>query len=168
MIFPSKAPSNLVECRAIHILYLAERMRDEEKEQFCALAYRDSFDPDEAARAFINIPGVKFCLVDAEGFALAAGGFEQIAPAVWQSWMLGSYEGWEHWRDLTKATRWLMGQLFNSGARRLQTSCLASRQKASEWFTRSLGMTHEGTRRDFGYGGQDVLDFALIRGQENG
>ena len=161
MIFPTKPPENLVACRAIHVLILAERMREDEREQYEALAF-EPFSVDGASKSFISKGGPAFCLVDPDGNPLCAGGFEPLVPGVWQSWMLGSYEGWENWRAITKASRWVMGNLFAGGARRLQGSCIPTRSAAIEWFKRGLGMDHEGTYRAFGFHGEDLMQFARV------
>lgn len=163
MIFPKSPPSNLVKCRSIHVVYLTDKMREDEREQFCALAYQDKYDADFAARMFIAKNGPNFCLVDNQGLALCAGGFEPIAPGIFQSWMLGSYEGWKNWRAITKGSRWLMGVLLSTGASRLQGSCLSSRTEALEWFRRGLGMDYEGTSKGFGFHGEDMMNFAVVR-----
>lgn len=162
MIFPRKPPRNLIMCRSAHILILSERMREDERKQFEALAFRD-FDVDVAANAFIGKDGPKFCLVTDKGEPLCAGGFENIAPGVMQSWMLGSYEGWKHWIDITRGSRWLMGILLSTGAHRLQGACLSTRIEALEWFKRGLGMDYEGTSKCFGFHGEDVMNFAVVR-----
>jgi hypothetical protein len=149
-------------------MYLVEHMREDEIEQFKALAYRDEFNSDEAATLFLSKQGPKFTLLGKDGIPWVSGGYEPVAPGVMQSWMLGSTEGWTHWRDITKASRWLAGLLLQEGTRRLQGSVLPSRCKAVEWFKRGLGMSYEGTRRSFGYHGEDVMDFALIGGRNNG
>jgi hypothetical protein len=77
--------------------------------------------------------------------------------------MVGTEEGWaEQWRALTKATRWLMDALFTLGAVRLQTTCLASRTKAREWFEESLLLTPEGIVRRAGKHGEDVAMYSRI------
>ena len=166
MIAPARPPSNVVECRHAHIVYLCGVMRPDEIEQYLALTGADKYDPDVAARGFINTQGMKFTVLMNDNTPAAAGGFEEVIPGVWQSWMVGSEAGWaEQWRSLTKATRWLMDGLFEMGARRLQTTALASRAGAIDWYTRKkggLGMSYEGTWRRFGRNGEDVACFARI------
>lgn len=160
---PTKPPSNVVACRNTHLQYLCERMRPDEIEQYLALTDVEAYDPDVAARGFMNIAGLKFTVVDTDGLPLAAGGYWEVSQGVWQSWMVGSCDGWStHWRSMTKAVRWLMGGLFEMGARRLQTNGLASRTKAIEWYERSLGLRREGTMRAMGRHGEDVAFFARL------
>lgn len=165
MIAPTRAPSNVIPCRNAHLVYLCERMRPDEIEQYIALTHAKAYDPEVAAAGFIGTPGLKFTVLGKDLLPAASGGYSEIQPGVWQSWMVGSMEGWEsEWRSMTKATRWLMDGLFEMGARRLQTNALASRVKAIEWYERALGLVHEGTWRQFGANGEDVACFARVRG----
>lgn len=160
---PAHPPSNVVACRNAHLQYLCERMRPDEIEQYLAFTDTDSYDPDVAALGFMNLPGMKFTVVDRDRMPVAAGGYWEVSPGVWQSWMVGSCDGWAaHWRSLTKAVRWLMASLFNMGARRLQTNGLASRTKAIEWYERALGLKPEGVMRKAGRQGQDVAYFSRL------
>lgn len=159
-------PSNLVACRPAHLVYLAHRMRADEIDQYLALTGAERYDPDVAVRGFINIPGpAKFTVVDRSGAPVVAGGFEEVIPGVWQSWMVGTDEGWaENWRSITKATRWLMDELLAGGARRLQTTALANREAAIHWYTNGLGMHQEGRWKNYGRNGEDVVQFARLGG----
>lgn len=163
MLRITRPPENLIRCRNAHLQYLSERMRPDEIEQYVALTGADKFDADVAAAAFMRTPGHKFTLLGPDGYPACAGGYEEVFPGVWQSWMVGSCEGWEHgWRSITKASRWLMDALFDMGARRLQTNALASRTRAIEWYERGLGLVREGTMRGFGAHGEDVAIFARV------
>lgn len=163
MLTVTKPPSNMVECKNVHLTYLCERMRPDEIEQYLSITGAKTFNAEVVSRGFMNIPGHKFTVLGKDGLPVAAGGYEEVAPGVWQSWMVGSCEGWAtHWRSITKATRWLMDGLMEMGARRLQTTALASRTKAIEWYVKSLGLSYEGTWRKFGKNGEDVACFARV------
>ena len=162
-----RPPENLIACKPSHLLYLCDRMRDDEIEQHRAIVGGGEFNPDAAAIGLMAIPGaIKFTLVDDDSLPLAAGGWHEVFPGVWQSWMVGTQPAWEkHWRSITKGCRWVMDGLFQqAGARRLQTNALASRTQAIEWYERSLGMKREGTWRGFGINGEDVALFSRVRG----
>src|SRR5690606_11769877 len=93
-----------------------------------------------------------------DGTPACAGGWEQIKPGIWQSWMVGTVRGWEEmWIDIHRTTRFVIEQLVDSGmARRLQTSALASRTHAHRWYER-FGMVYEGTMKGLGENGEDVV-----------
>jgi len=138
-------------------------MRPDEIEQYVALTNADFFDPDVAARGLMNIPGVKFTLAARDGFPIVSGGYQEVNPGVWLSWMVGSMDGWDkHWRSITKATRWLMDGLLAEGARRLETVVLSSRTKTIEWYERSLGMEFEGKKRAYCRDGQDLSMYVRL------
>lgn len=165
----ARLPSNIVRCRPLHLVLLAEQMRDSEQAQFLAITGGQTYDPDTAAHALVgawarSAPYALTVLRD-NGSVAAAGGFECLGNGIWQSWMVGTEEGWaEQWRSMTKATRWLMDQVFMNGARRVQTNALASRTKAIEWFERSLGLQPEGVWRGYGANGEDIAHFSRMRG----
>ena len=163
----TRPPRGVVETRNAHIVLLCQDMRPDEIEQYVALTGAESYNPEVAARGFMNTGGVKFTLVDEHHDPLVAGGFEEIIPGVWQSWMVGNMDGWAtHWRTITKGCRWVMDGLFEMGARRLQTTALASRTDAIRWYERGLGMQREGTWRNFGAKGEDVACFARVRRED--
>lgn len=160
----TKPPSNVIVCKNVHLMYLCDRMRPDEIAQYIALTGAKAYDADTAARGFMNTPGLKFTVLGPDGYPAASGGYEEVFPGVWQSWMVGSCDGWHtSWRSLTKGCRWLMDGLFEMGARRLQTSALASRTQAIEWYERGLGLVREGTMRGYGVNGEDVAQFSRVR-----
>lgn len=167
---PARLPSNVIPCRPAHLVYLAEHMRDDERAQFIALSGMAEFCPDAAAQWFVdaarNSQGFAVTVLQHDNLPAAAGGFQPAGTGIWQSWMLGTADGWaQQWRAMTKASRWLMDQIFQTGAHRLQTSAITSREKAIEWFERSLGMKPEGVWRNYGILGEDVAHFSRLRGE---
>ena len=159
-----RLPSNVVQTRLVHLHYICHRMREDEINQYLVLTGRDEYDPDRAAIEFAGLSGLKLTVLDHEGLPAAAGGYHEVFPGVWQSWMAGTQPGWDaHWRSLTKATRWLMDHLIDKCmARRLQTNALASRTKAIEWYIRGLGLELEGVQRGYGKNGEDVAFFSKL------
>jgi hypothetical protein len=159
-----RPPKNLIGCRNGHLVYLCDRMRKDEIVQYEALT-GCKFNPEVASTGFINLPGIKYTVVGANNYPAASGGYHEIIPGVWQSWMVGTEEGWKtNWRSITKATRWLIDGLFEMGARRLQTTALASRTEAITWYVAALGLHYEGCHRAFGANGEDVYAFARVAG----
>lgn len=164
MIFPSRPGSNVIPCTLKHLIYLCERMRDDERAQYMALSGSVDFAPEVAAVGFFNTPGLKFTVLGPDHLPAAAGGAEEIGPGVMQTWMVGSPEGWSTtWRSLTRAASWLVGGLLEQdGVRRVQATCTCARGAAAIWFERSLGMQHEGIWRKYGRNGEDVALFARV------
>lgn len=161
-------PSNTVPCEPDHLVYLCHRMRKEEQEQWVVMSGM-AYSPAEAARRFINAAGASprqfsLTVVGEDGFPAVSGGYEFVSPGVWQSWMLGTLEGWaSQWRAVTKASRWLGERVFETGAHRLQIQCLTSRRAALTWFDKALGFSPEGVMRGYGAAGQDVALYARLR-----
>ncbi len=157
----------LVRPTVMDLGWLAMHMRADEIAQYLALTDADRYDPDTAARGFAAIPGISFALMAPDGMPVCAGGFEPVRPGIWQTWMVGTDDGWARWwRGITKHTRRVMDAvLAQPGTRRIQTNALASRTGAHEWYRRGLGMRYEGLWHAFGKGGEDVMCFARTRGQ---
>lgn len=159
-----RQPSGLVTPTLSMFEFVARHMRQDEIEQYLALTGAPKYDVQEAALSFAAAGGVKFGLADDNGMPYCIGGYEARGPHVWQSWMMGTDAGWEkHWRTITKSTLWLIQQLLDGGANRLQTNCLASRVDAIKWYEDSLKMQYEGTFREYGVNGEDVACYAITR-----
>jgi len=157
----------LAEPTMIELLFLCSEAREDEIEQYEALV--GVWDFERAAIGFYNKFGIKFSLLNDEGTAICAGGWEEIIPGVWQSWMVGTDNYWEkYWRSITKYSRRVMDGLFDTGARRLQTGALASRVEACNWYVRGLKMEREGLCRSFGLKGEDMATFVRIKEISNG
>lgn len=156
----------LVEPTLADVLRMAVGARPDERAQWESLS-GEEWDPDRIAVDHFTRPGIRYALVD-EGTneAIVVGGYSPIGPQVWQSWMIGTPENWErHWFAITKHTRRVMDGLLKSGARRLQTTALASRERAIHWYVKGLGMTQEGVMRGYGANGEDVALFARLKGE---
>ena len=163
MVIVTKPPSNIVRCKNVHIQYLCERMRADEIEQYLALTGHAEYDPEFAAYQFMGLPGHKFTALDSDNMPAAAGGYHEIFPGVWNSWMCGTQAGWDQqWRSITKGCRWLMECIFDGGARRLQTSALAKRTQAIDWYVHGLKMKPCGVHSAYGINGEDVANFERI------
>lgn len=165
MIFPSSPGSSVIQCSLKHLLYLCERMREDERAQYLALSGAATYSPEAAAVGFWETPGLKFAVLGVDGLPAAAGGAEEISPGVWQTWMVGSPEGWSKvWRSLTRAAAWMVGGLLEQDdVRRVQATCLCAREAAARWFERSLGMQSEGVWRRYGRNGEDVCIYARVK-----
>lgn len=155
-------PGSVITASLNVLLYLCERARPDEIDQFEQLTYAP-YDPEAAATAFWRAGKVSLAVAHPNGEPAAAGGYEQVSPGVWQSWMVGTEKGWsEMWVDIHRATRFLTETLADSGmARRLQTSALAKRTDALKWYGR-LGLTYEGTMRGLAANGEDVAFFGRV------
>lgn len=166
----ARLPSNVVPCRPEHIVYLVQHMREDERAQFIALSGLDEFNEDAAVRWFIDAAFQSglfaITVLQDDNLPAAAGGFQPAGTGVRQAWMLGTADGWsQQWRSLTKATCWLIDRIFEGDHHRVQTSAITSRERAIEWFERSLGFKPEGVWRHYGIRGEDIAHFSRLRGE---
>lgn len=167
MLHISTIPSRMVKAKAVQLVYLCERMRADERHQWCVLSCEEEFDAEKAAAYFIGLSGFKFAMIGDDGYPVAAGGYRPTDyPGVWQSWMITTDAAWKLLpKSLTKGARWMADFMFDKvQARRLETNALAFRTQAIDWYLRGLKLTCEGTRRSFGVNGEDLVEFARVRG----
>lgn len=146
--------------------HIARRMRPDECAQFAAFAGLADYDPEVAARAYVLTPGLAYCLVDRAGYPFAIGGFYELRPGVWETWGIGTPDGWErHWFAITRESRRRMRSLFAEGAHRIQIVALASRTAAHAWYAEGLGMRFEGRLRGYCGNGEDAVIYAISNGE---
>lgn len=146
------------------LAYLARNMRPDEIQQDLAVTGASEYEPQQAILRMAAVAGPKIVVL-ADNVPVAAGGFWQVRPGVWEGWQLGTMAGWEaHWRTITKCTRRLNDQwLARPDVHRLQLIGLAGREKAFEWYERSLGYTREATLRAYCANGADAIMFSRIK-----
>lgn len=155
------------DVRLMDLLYLCSRSRPDEVEQYEALV--GPWNVDVAANEFWMNRGPKWLMLgDKE--PMFAGGWMPVIPGVYQSWMVGTVDGWEtSWRSITKVVKRLMRvMLVNGQARRLQTSALEERKAARWWYEKGLGMKYEGTMYGFGLGGENMVNYGILKEDLNG
>lgn len=141
--------------------YLTKNMRPDEIEQWEAVT-GSKYDSNSCALGLASIPGLKFTIIDKKGYPVCVGGFEEIRPKVFQCWMAGTMDGWaKHWRVMTKFTRRIMDDMFESGqAQRIQIYALSSRTEAHRWYEKGLQCAYEGEHPYFFAGGQSAVCYA--------
>lgn len=144
---------------------LAQRMPPDEIAQYLAATGLASFDPQEAAKTLLCIPGVVHCIANEEGRPIALGGYEPVRTGVWQCWMVSAAEDWPTYgRQLTRIVRRFQSWMLESpDCRRLQLYSLPERTQAHEWYLKGLGMTQEGRHRQYFADGSDALCFAIVK-----
>ena len=148
---------------ASDLVMLSYGMREDEKDQWCAVTGFEQYNADMAARIFCNFVGPSYCLVDKDGTPLAAAGFEEIRPKVWQAWMAGTPEAWrDHWKRLTREAKWAGDRLLATGANRLQIYALAERTAAHRWYE-AIGYRYEATCEQFFADGRDAVCYVKTR-----
>jgi hypothetical protein len=162
-------PKDLAEFRDWHAYEVAMELRPDEIQQLVILSGATEYDFEIAARGWINMPGPKFTLMR-DGKPYCIGGFHEVVPGVWQSWMAGTDEGWsKHAKSITRGALWLRENIIDNvpNARRFQTTVLSCRAQATEWYERHLGLKYEGTAKDFAVEGLDIAWYAITRKEHN-
>lgn len=172
LIFPKNNPQRMLPQSSkgyfAALEHLCHNMAESERRQSVLVAGGDpsvdEYDPSIAFRTLSSYEGIAFFYLGDDSMPVAAGGYRHdgAVGGVWQSWMIGTDDGWKrYWRDLTKGSLWLMAQLFDGGARRLETTVIASRTDAQKWYTDFLGLTLEGERRGYLPNGESIMLFGM-------
>lgn len=145
------------------LMILCHDMAPDERAQWRALVDPAPYDFEQAAAKLYTLPGVKFALLGPRGQLIGAGGYVDQGHGVLRDWLVAPPESWStHWRSITEACKFAMDCLLDDGYRRLETCALASRTRAHRWYEKGLGMTHEGTLRAYGIGGEDVVIYSRV------
>lgn len=141
---------------------IALRMRDDERDQWCAITGRDHYDVNAAAHTFVTTPGMKWCMFDGRQSPLVIGGLEPLGPGVAQAWLACGADGWDaHWHALTRFCRRIVdGCLADGTLRRVQVVALASRPLAHAWYAKGLRFRPEGVLDSYFTDGRDGHLFA--------
>lgn len=155
------------DVRLFDLLKLCYNSREDEVQQYEALI--GPWSPDVAANEFWMNQGPKWLLYNEEG-PVVAGGYIPVISGVYQTWMVGTLEGWQqYWFSITRAVRKLQKIMLTEGyARRLQTSAIEERKMACHWYTKGLGLKYEGTMYQFGTNGENMVNYAILREDING
>lgn len=144
------------------LLRVCGNLRAEEIEQNIALSDVDVLDPVELAIQHWQLSGIKVTIMK-DDQPLVCAGWIETSKGVWTSWMCGTQYAWDnHGVSITRISRRVMAMLIDSGAKRLEGSCLEKRVKVCHWFQKGLKMQLEGVRRAAGKNGENLAEFAMI------
>jgi hypothetical protein len=164
MRIPKTPPLSLVPARNWHFQFIAEHMREDERQAWLALSGATKYDADAAATSCMNAPGIHFALLGNGFEPIVAGGFSRLRGLTYEAWMIGTPAGWsEGWRGITRAVRWAIREQFRAGAQRIQVVTLESRINACAWYERALHMHKESVLSRAGAHGEDLVMYATFK-----
>lgn len=155
----------LTDMTLIDALVVCKGVAREEKVQIEAFTGL-KFDEQNVAMSCMNAPGHKFAArVKETGEPLVVGGFIPVGPTVFRTYMLATERGWaEHGVEITrhviKAFRFIEK---NQAHTRIETLCLASREKAQDWYKR-IGMHLESQMPGYGASGERAVLYVRVKG----
>lgn len=157
--------ARLAPLLASDLVMLAHTMREDEKEQMCAVMGFAKYDPDAAARVLISMRGMTYCVLDKTGSPVLAAGLEELRPKVYAAWMAGTDEAWaKHWRLITKTTIRETQALLNAGAaHRIEILSLPTRTATHKWYE-ACGFRFEGVQAKLFADGRDAFCHVKIGG----
>ena len=151
----------------IDVLVVCNDLPDDEIEQIQAFS-GIAFDAQDTAVQIMTLAGFKWtCCVKEAGNPLVVAGFIPIGGNVWRSFMLASSAGWaEHGVEITLHCRRAVKNLVQGEQYiRLETLCLASRNKARMWYPK-IGLEYESTLKGYGVNGENAVLYTKVQGAE--
>lgn len=151
----------------IDILMVCSDLPQDEIEQIEAFS-GSKFDAETIAVQIMSLGGSKWTGYDKETHEpLVVAGFTQIGPTLWRSFMLASNKAWaEHGIEVTVECRRAIKQLIQDQQHiRLETVCLASRDKARKWYL-AIGLEYESTMPAYGATGETAVLYTKTKGSK--
>lgn len=124
------------------------------------------FDPQDMAVQIMSMGGLKWTCYDKETKEpLVVAGFTQLGATLWRSFMLASQKAWaEYGVEVTLHCRRAVKELVqNKQHIRLETMCLASRDKARAWYPK-IGLEYESTLPAYGATGETAVLYTKTQG----
>ena len=143
------------------LIYVAERLTDDEAREHEALGFGD-YDPEEMAMRCNTQRGNAYVFLDKAGLPYYAVGFTLANPGVAIAWSLSTDDCAKHIMDMTRGVKKLIKGVLQGGVHRVQMSCLESRTAARRWF-KALGAQHEATLRMMGRNGESVVVYSITK-----
>lgn len=145
----------------IDVLLVCRDLREDEWDQIVKMG--GERDDDSVAAWARNVRGPKWAYHDDHGKALLVGGFIPHREGVYASWFLATDYAWKnHARELTMEAIERKAFMFGSGAHRVETVCLASREAAHTWY-KKVGSLYESTLKGYCIDGSDAMLFVETR-----
>lgn len=118
---------------------------------------------EEWARSRLMGPGVAWTLL-VSGVPVWCGGvLDGAVRGIGALWIVGSDEAGRYVKHVLRVWR----QVKAAGYRRLECKCYADNEPANRLAVRA-GFLYEGTLRGFGVNGEDVNQYGLLTGDNNG
>lgn len=155
--------TRLVSPTVFDYALVAHRMRQDEREQWSAMANRP-YCPNLCAKDMCASGELSYALIDRAGSAICVAGFIPLRPGVYQVWGAFTEEAFpKHWRAITRETRRLMAGLMKQGAHRIEVCSLVTRTAALDWYHRGLGMRPDGVIRGYYSNGEGAVSYALVK-----
>lgn len=168
MNFPTQPPRNALPARNWHLQYLADHLSAVERDVWGAFLGDGARDCEALARTWMGYDGAKVAVVDATGMPVAIGGFLPVRGQVYAGWTALTEAAWtQHAKSVTHAMRWLMGQLYAQGARRLEATTVAKHTHVLNWYTYALGLSADGILPAAGVQGEDLAVYSRIAGESH-
>jgi hypothetical protein len=146
-----------------HILQVVTNLRSDDYEQFANMY--GAHDVDRMINMAFNASGPKWAYVTDQGEALVVGGFIPGRPGVgvFSTWFFASKAAWvDYPREISEMAAERIKNILETSAHRVETICLASREKARKWYE-TIGLTYESTLTAYCADGSDAVLYRALK-----
>lgn len=160
--------THITDCSLVDILVVCRALPQEEIDQIEAFT-GEPFDQQHTAASLELSSGPRWCIRTKEtGEPLAVAGMLKISGNIWRTWFLANQRAWDEFgREVTvhvaKVRKLLLEEQEHM---RIETVCLASREKAQEWY-KAVGMVHESILHGYGVNGESAVMYVSTKGARN-
>ncbi len=152
------------ECNLGDIMYASCDLREDDWDQIVKLG--SPRDIDMLVSRCYGLPGPKWAMTaeSAPNEALVVCGFVPLRDGVYSTWFMATSKAWSEYAEAVttlaaERLRWAL----DSGAHRLETLCLSSRERAHRWYTK-IGLRHESTLKGYCVDGSDAVMYVRLKG----
>jgi len=155
------------ETSLIDVIQVCHDLPDDEVEQIEAFSGQP-FDAQDMAVQIMTTPGYRWTCYDKETKEpLVVAGFSKIGVTIWRSFMLASNKAWaDYGVEVTLHCRRAVKNVAQGNQHiRLETMCLASRDRARAWYPR-IGLEYESTLKGYGVNGETAVLYVKTLGAE--
>jgi hypothetical protein len=153
-----QARTEITDVTLVDLLMVCQALPQDEIEQIEAFT-GGQYDPEDLAVKTYSSGGIKWtCRTVDTGEPIVVAGFFQVGVSTWRSFMLATERAWaEFGAEVTQHCKEVVDKVAGSDEFiRIETVCLASRQKATDWYP-SIGLEFESTLQSYGVNGENAV-----------
>lgn len=162
-----RTKTGIRETTLVDVLIVCKDLPQDEIEQIEAFS-GGKFDPEITALQVMSMTGLRWtCYELKSNEPLVVAGFNRVGTKIWRSFMLASNQAWvEHGTEVTMHCRRAVIDLVRGQQHiRLETMCLASRDKARNWYP-SIGLEYESHLPAYGAAGETAVLYVKTQGSK--
>ena len=161
----TQTKTEITDVTLVDLLVVCQGLPQDEIDQIEAFT-GNAYDPEQIAVQTYSSNGIKWtCRIKETAEPIVVAGFFQVGVSTWRSFMLASDLAWdEYGMEVTLHSRAAVKNLIRGEQHiRLETICLAGRDKALEWYPK-IGLEYESTMPGYGVNGESAVLYTATQG----